>query len=87
MTLGTFLIFKCLKAVSDWLYRPVEDMSKLSYGIYLMHIFILGIVYSIIGMSMFTPLNMIVVALTTFICSYLLCKGLSLCRFGKYIIG
>lgn len=87
MTFGTFIIFKCIKTSPDWLYWPFEDMSKLSYGIYLMHIFILGLVYSIIGMSMFTPINMIVVATATFICSYLICKVLSLFRFGKYIIG
>lgn len=87
MTLGTFLIFKCLKSVPKWLYRPFEDMSKLSYGVYLIHIFMLGISYSIFGMSLFAPLNILLIALSTFVLSYITCKILSYIPGCRYIIG
>lgn len=87
MTFGTFLIFKCIRTAPAFLYKPFEDMSKLSYGIYLIHIFMLGIAYSIIGTAMFTPMNILIVATTTFLLSYITCKLLSFIPGGKYIIG
>lgn len=69
MTLGTFLIFKCLKTIPNRFCRPIEDLSKLSYGVCLMHRFMLGISYPIIGMSLFTPLNKLLVAVTTCVLS------------------
>lgn len=42
MTTGTFLLLRRVNYSAKWLYNPVKRVSKLSYGIYLMHIFVLG---------------------------------------------
>ena len=42
MTAGTFLLMRHINYSAAWLYKPIRKISMLSYGIYLMHIFLLG---------------------------------------------
>lgn len=88
MSFGIFIIFKAIFS------KPREkepglvlDISKLSYGMYLMHIFILGAMYSIFKDSMPTLWVIVCTALTTFPLCYLLTRLLAWLPAGKWITG
>lgn len=65
----------------------IREMSNLSYGVYLMHIFVLGFVYKLLGEYFSTPLTIVLVGLTTFIICFILTKAISFIPKSKYIIG
>lgn len=65
----------------------IYEVSNLSYGIYLMHIFILGAIYSLLEGWFSTPATIIVVGIATFLACCLLSKLLSYLPFHRYIIG
>lgn len=67
--------------------RVISEISNLSYGVYLMHIFILGAVYSIFEGMLSTPITIITVGITTFLTCCLMTKLLSYLPYHKYIIG
>lgn len=67
--------------------KAVSEISNLSYGVYLMHIFILGAVYSLFEGLFSTPITIIIVGVTTFCLCSLLTKILSYLPYHKYIIG
>lgn len=87
MTAGAFLLFTCIG--QDTEPRIVEDLSKLSYGMYLMHIFWLimwsGIYKTTLGLPSVAAIPAI--AASTFICSYVSCKILSCIPGSKWLIG
>lgn len=87
MTFGAFVIIKKISFRANWLYSPIQQLSKLSYGIYLMHIFILGFSYKIIEGYFSTPITIIIVGVSTFIACCLLTKLLSYLPGSKYIVG
>lgn len=83
-----FMIIK--KLTSDgWLYRHlVLPVSKVSYGVYLMHMFVLVFFNQIVsawGLS--TPLHILVTAVLTFTVSSVAAKVLSLVPGSRYLIG
>ncbi len=82
-----FLLFQKITCGSGAVYRIVGDISRLSYGMYLMHIFVLTAVYSLLTPHLTTPAAIVVIALVTYILSYALAKVLSLLPGGKYIVG
>lgn len=87
MTLGVFLIFKLIKR-SGRCYPLVLSLSNMSYGMYLMHMFVLVAVFDIVkSWQMATPLTMVTTAVLTFIVSALLTKLLSFLPKSKYIVG
>lgn len=67
--------------------KVICEISNLSYGIYLMHIFILGIVYTLFEGWFSTPVTIIAVGVTTFCACYLITKSLSYLPYHRYIIG
>ena len=83
----------------EWLWdklrkRPCKvyplffELSRLSYGVYLLHMFVLVAVFDIVkGWEIGTPLTMFVSALLTYIGSFVVAKLLSLLPKSKYIIG
>lgn len=82
-----FLVFKKLS-------RPVrayplfERLSRLSYGIYLMHIFVLTAVCDTVSAwAMPTPLTMLLSAALTFVICAAVARLLSFVPYSKYIIG
>ena len=87
LTAGTFLVFTCIK--SPELPRLIADISKLSYGIYLIHIFWLGIWVDLFKETLAFPTVAAIpcICITTFICSYISCKLISLIPGSKWIIG
>jgi surface polysaccharide O-acyltransferase-like enzyme len=90
MSIGIFLIFKNISFSnpSSIAARGITDISKISYGIYLAHIMVLNFFYSLFD-SIISPIQLKIplIAICTFIVSYLIIKLLSLLPKSKYIIG
>lgn len=85
--ISLFLIFKLITKPCR-IYPLVERLSKLSYGIYLVHIFILVALFDAVshwGLS--TPFVMLLTATLTFIISALMTRLIALLPKSKYIIG
>lgn len=87
MTFGAFVILKKITFQGKWLYSIVKEVSRLSYGIYLMHIFLLGFSYKLIGGYFSTPITIALVGISTFIACCILSKLLSYLPKSKYLIG
>lgn len=87
MTLGVFLLFKLIERPCR-AYPLIAEISKLSYGVYLIHMFVLVAVFDIISSwSLGTPLTMLLSAVVTFTTSVIITKIISLLPRSKYIIG
>lgn len=87
MTLGVFLLFKLIERPCR-IYPLIAELSKLSYGIYLLHMFVLVAVFDIVSSwQIGTPLTMFVSAVITFTVSAIITKLLSLLPKSKYIVG
>lgn len=87
MAAGVFVILKNVSYSKAWLYGPIREISRLSYGIYLMHIFLLGFSYRLMDGLFSTPTTILLVGISTFCACCLLAKLLSLLPGSKYIIG
>ena len=88
MTFGMFIILRHIDYAKPCLYRPVNKISMLSYGIYLMHIFVLVFMFKWLNpMIDSTPVTMGVVSIATFCSCILLTWIISKIPGGKYIIG
>lgn len=87
MTFALFVVFKKINSTGGLFYRIVTSVSRLSYGMYLIHIFVLNIVYSYVSPYFNTPATIFIVGITTYIICYLLTKALSVLPQNKYLIG
>lgn len=68
-TFAAFLVFRKL-GFCGWLYRKaVRPVSEASYGIYLMHMFILTPVFARLSPHLPTPLVILATTAATFVCS------------------
>lgn len=87
MTLGVFLLFRLIKRPCK-VYPLFYELSRLSYGVYLLHMFVLVAVFDIVkGWEIGTPLTMFTSAIITYVVSMLITKLLSLLPKSNYIIG
>lgn len=86
LTFGMFLLFKNINFSRGRILPAVTDMSVLSYGIYLIHIFILGFCAAWIMPLLDGFWAMISVAALTFLISYAVCKILSYIPVIKHIV-
>ena len=86
MSFGAFVIIRtlCLN-LRD--YKPVKAVSELSYGIYLMHIFVLCAVYKTVEGMWSTPVTILSVGVATFFICIILAKLLSYIPGSRYLIG
>ncbi len=83
---GAFILIQAL--AGGCRPRPVITcMSRLSYGVYLMHIFVLGGVYALLGGRLSTPLTILTLAILTFALCFLLARLLSWLPRSRYLIG
>ena len=90
MSLGFFLILKNVyfSNPNSAIVSGITDISKISYGIYLAHIMVLNFFHQILNPMIDTiQIKIPVIAICTFIVSYLIVKLLSLLPTSKYIIG
>lgn len=85
LTAGTFLIFTCINRPC----RLITEISKLSYGMYLMHIFWLGLWVAVFKYTLSLPTVAAIpcIATCTFVCCYLTAKIISFLPGSKWIIG
>ena len=88
-TFGVFLLFTCIKKAPTW----INNLAKLTFGMYLMHIFFLyHISQWLIGDDVANPLLPVwlvipLIGLITYICCAITTKLLSLLPGSKYIVG
>ena len=87
LTAGTFLMFTCISGPDS--PRIITDLSKLSYGIYLMHIFWLGLWVTVFKHTLALPTVAAIPSITvsTFICCFITTKIISYIPGSKWIIG
>lgn len=87
MSLGAFLLIRAYFSARQAANGMITEISRLSYGIYLMHIFILNAVYQLLEGCFSTPVTIVSVGLLTFIVCILLTKLLSCLPKSRYLIG
>ena len=90
MTAGLFLLFRNIHAnrSNSRGWRVIDDMSRMSYGMYLAHIIVLNAVHAHLAPMLGNAfLRIPAIALTTFVITYLGVKLISLLPASKYIIG
>ena len=86
-TIALFLLFKLISKPCR-IYPLFGHLSRISYGIYLVHIFILVAVFDVVSSwSLATPIVMILTAALTFIISAIVTQLLSLLPKSKFIVG
>lgn len=87
LTAGTFLMFSCIKRSEA--PRIITRLSKLSYGMYLMHIFWLHLwsVVSIQTLQLHTAAAIPFIAVCTFVCCALTSELISRLPGSKWLIG
>lgn len=93
-TIAYFLVARKLTADGTCYRRLIVPLSKLSFGMYLLHIFVLNVVFSLVSQwlspidpCMGTPLIIMLTAALTFLVSALITRLLSLLPFSRYVIG
>lgn len=88
-TFGAFLLFTCIQKAPRW----ITSLAKLSFGMYLMHVFFLRFISAwIIGGDVTHPLLPVwlaipVIGMLTFLCCAVVTKLISLIPGSKYLIG
>lgn len=85
LTTGAFLMFSCIGNSNE--PRAVADCARMSYGMYLMHIFWLGMWVAILKDQLPTAAAIPVIAVCTFITCYVCTKLLSYLPGSSWIIG
>lgn len=87
-TVAYFLVLRKITC-DGWIYRKlVLPMSRLSYGIYLMHMFILSPVFAwVSSWTESTPVTMIASALITYALCAIIARMISFIPKSKYLIG
>jgi surface polysaccharide O-acyltransferase-like enzyme len=90
MTAGLFLLFRNMRGdrEHDSSWRVIEELSRLSYGVYLAHIIVLNAVHAriapLIGNAF---LRIPTIAIVTFVITYMAIKLISLVPGSKYVVG
>lgn len=86
-SIGAFLIIQSI-FVKNKGCRLINDISNLSYGMYLMHIFVLGFVFNRTeSLSFSTPVTILITGTLTFMICAIVAKLISYIPKSKYIIG
>lgn len=86
-TVGFFMMLKAVTFDKAWLYKPVLSISKLSYGMYLMHIFLLNAFYKLIHGHFSVPVEIVLIGGLTIMACCIVSKLLSYLPGSKYILG
>ena len=87
LTTGAFLLFTCIEKETE--PRVIADLSNLSYGMYLIHIFWLGMWTGFIKVDAGLPSVSAIpaIAVCTFLSCWLSCKIISLLPGGQWVVG
>ena len=85
---GIFLLLRNVECKNEKIVKIFNDIAVKSYGMYLIHIFFLQLFSYLLDSSNQFPLWCIfIIAILTFITSYLVIKGISYIPYSQYIIG
>lgn len=90
MTIGIFILIKdvSISITKTTGFRLLQDLSAKSYGMYLAHIICLNAVFSLVKtLDLHTTLKIPLMAVCTFVLTYLLIKILSLLPRSKWLVG
>ena len=89
MTFGMFIILRHIDYAGKAVYGAVNNISGCSYGIYLMHIFVMVFMFGWISplLSFSTPLTVFTTAIATFLTCWLLTWIITKIPGGRYITG
>ncbi len=87
LTAGTFLLFTCIKRPKA--PRIIVEMSKLSYGVYLMHLLWLGFWVDVFKVTLELPSVSAIpcISIATFVSCFITAKIVSYLPGSKWIIG
>ena len=86
LTFGMFLLLSTISKPTLG-FPLINDISKLSYGMYLMHMFYLVFFSSLLVPVMHVSVAIPCIALCTFVSCYVTSKAVSYLPFSKWIIG
>ena len=87
-TFGVFLLLRKVECKNEKVVKIFNDIALKSYGMYLIHIFFLQFFkYVFDALNQFPLWCIFVIAILTFITSYLVIKALSYIPYSQYIIG
>ena len=86
--IAVFLVFKKINC-SGWFYdKVVLPVSKVSYGMYLMHMFALVAILSYVSTwGLATPWTMLISTALTYVVCAVVALVISKLPFGKYVVG
>lgn len=88
MAFGFFLLFRKIQCKNKYVVKIVNDVAVKSYGMYLTHIIILDQFHNLFDQENKRPCIFIpVVAICTFVVTFLLIKLISFIPYSKFIIG
>ncbi|ANQ51860.1 hypothetical protein MY04_4525 [Flammeovirga sp. MY04] len=89
MTIGLFMLIRTINIKNEKVYSVVKELSRLSYGVYLSHLFFVGLswTYIVQPLGYSTPISILLVTILTWVASNVLVKILSYLPKSKYIIG
>jgi len=85
-TFGAFLLFTCIGKAGKG-YGLIQDISKKSYGMFLMHLLWLWFWAPLITERLDVSLAIPAIALATYVCSYITTKLISYIPGSKWIVG
>ena len=85
---GVFMLLRKIECKNERIARIFNDIALKSYGMYLIHIFFLNLFkYLLDAPNQFPLWCIFVIAILTFILSYLVIKAISYIPYSQYIIG
>jgi peptidoglycan/LPS O-acetylase OafA/YrhL len=87
MTTAMFLLLKNISKSEGFVYNVVKDISAKSYGMYLLHMMFLPLIYVQLKPVLPVPMTIICTAVGAYVVSYMATKLISLIPKSKYIIG
>jgi len=92
-TFGAFVLFTCIRPASGKAPAVITEISKLSFGMYLIHMFFLApVAQCFIGADPAQPLIPVwccipLIAVVTYLCSIVAVKLVSYIPYSKYFVG
>ena len=86
MSACIFLLFRLIQKPGRC-YGLIRDISRASYGMYLMHMFLLPAIFVRLNPILPVPLTIISTALLTYLISFAVSSLIGKLPFGKYIVG
>jgi surface polysaccharide O-acyltransferase-like enzyme len=85
---GIFLLLRKIECKNETISKIFNDIALKSYGMFLIHVFFVDLFkYLFDARNQFPPWCIFVIAILTFISSYLVIKMISYVPFSHYIIG